>query len=222
MKIREKINRIRNDGHPKVIDLFAGCGGLSLGFHSSGFRLIGAVEFDQCAAMSYARNFHRDEPRDIFEINAKPRDITRTEPEDLINEYGLKDSLDSQVDVIIGGPPCQAFARVGRAKLREVAEHPEAFLQDSRGNLYLRYLDYVKASRPVALLMENVPDVLNYGGTILLKRSRKCLMNSAMTHVIPCSMQYSTACLRCAKECSWWPSTRNSGHGRGSGTNALD
>ena len=63
-----------------------------------------------------------------------------------------------------GGPPCQAFARVGRAKLREVAEHPEAFLRDPRGNLYLHYLQYVRRLKPLAILMENVPDVLNYGG----------------------------------------------------------
>ncbi len=68
------------------------------------------------------------------------------------------------IDVIIGGPPCQAFARVGRAKLREVQDHPTAFKQDPRGNLYLRYLDYVQRLQPVAILMEKVPDLINYGG----------------------------------------------------------
>ena len=68
------------------------------------------------------------------------------------------------IDVIIGGPPCQAYARVGRAKLREVADHPEAFLSDPRSNLYLRYLDYVRELKPLALVMENVIDVLNFGG----------------------------------------------------------
>lgn len=71
---------------------------------------------------------------------------------------------ETAIDVIVGGPPCQAFARVGRAKLREVAEHPHAFIQDPRSNLYLRYLHFVQALKPVALLMENVPDVLNFGG----------------------------------------------------------
>src|SRR5260370_35900343 len=68
------------------------------------------------------------------------------------------------IDVLIGGPPCQAFARVGRAKLREVHDHPTAFKQDPRGNLYLRYLDYVECLQPLAILMENVPDVINFGG----------------------------------------------------------
>ena len=164
MTIRQKIARIRAGEQPRLLDLFAGCGGLSLGFHSAGFRIKGAVELDPPAAMSHARNFYRDEPPDLFEIHSRPRDIAKAEPGDLIEEYRLKGAVDSQFDIIVGGPPCQAFARVGRAKLREVAEHPEAFLQDPRSNLYLRYLDYVKAFQPVALLMENVPDVLNYGG----------------------------------------------------------
>ena len=64
----------------------------------------------------------------------------------------------------MGGPPCQAFARVGRAKLREIDEHPRAFKHDARGNLYLRYLHYVQELKPLALLIENVPDMMNYGG----------------------------------------------------------
>jgi DNA (cytosine-5)-methyltransferase 1 len=70
----------------------------------------------------------------------------------------------SAVDVIVGGPPCQAFARVGRSKLREIDAHPEAFKHDPRAQLYMEYLHYVEAFRPLALLMENVPDILNHGG----------------------------------------------------------
>lgn len=164
MSMRQKIDRVRHGAAPRVLDLFAGCGGISLGFHSAGFNVVGAVEFDPAAAMTHALNFHGDASSELFEIHSKARDITKTEPADLIREYGLKGRVDSQVDVIVGGPPCQAFARVGRAKLREVAEHPEAFLQDSRSNLYLRYLEYVRVLKPIALLIENVPDVLNFGG----------------------------------------------------------
>jgi DNA (cytosine-5)-methyltransferase 1 len=67
-------------------------------------------------------------------------------------------------DVVIGGPPCQAFARVGRSKLREIEAHPEAFRYDPRAKLYTPYLNYVKSCRPVAILMENVPDIMNFGG----------------------------------------------------------
>lgn len=159
-----KLDRLKRGGRPRVLDLFAGCGGISLGFHSAGFEMVGAVEIDAAAARSHALNFHRNASPDLFEAHAKPRDITAIEPHELLSIYGLSGPADAQIDVIVGGPPCQAFARVGRAKLREVAEHPEAFLRDPRSNLYLRYLDYVRALKPVALLMENVPDVLNFGG----------------------------------------------------------
>ena len=159
-----KHDRILAGNAPKTLDLFAGCGGLSLGFDAAGFKTIGAVEFDPDAARSHAINFMSDLPHDLFEIHAQAKDITKIEPEDLIASFGLEGPAENHVDVIIGGPPCQAFARVGRAKLREVADHPEAFLKDARGNLYLRYLHYVNRLKPLAILMENVPDVLNYGG----------------------------------------------------------
>jgi DNA (cytosine-5)-methyltransferase 1 len=85
------------------------------------------------------------------------------EPEELVEGFGLG-SPARAFDIIIGGPPCQAYARIGRAKLREIAEHPRAFKVDPRANLYLRYLHYVDRLKPLALLMENVPDILNYGG----------------------------------------------------------
>ena len=146
----EQLNRLARGEPPGVLDLFAGAGGLSLGFQRAGFRIDGAVEIDPLAARTHARNFH---PRD-FEHHAVARDISRTEP----GELGL-----DAIDVLIGGPPCQAYARVGRAKLREIADHPSAFKVDPRGNLYLRYLAWVKALRPLALLVENVPDILHYG-----------------------------------------------------------
>jgi len=162
--IRQKLARIGSGECPRVLDLFAGCGGISLGFHAAGFEIAGAVEIDPQAAKSHAMNFHGELPDELRAVHGKARDITRIEPKELLREFGYAGRADSCIDVIVGGPPCQAFARVGRAKLREVAEHPEAYLNDPRGNLYLRYLQYVEALRPVAILMENVPDVLNYGG----------------------------------------------------------
>lgn len=159
----QKIRRILQGGKPRVIDLFSGCGGLSLGFQAAGFEIAGAVELDPIASQSHALNFHKSKDASQH-IHAQARDITSIEPEELITSLGIGLEAARCVDVIIGGPPCQAFARVGRAKLREVAEHPAAFKQDPRGNLYLRYLAYVRKLQPLALLMENVPDVLNYGG----------------------------------------------------------
>jgi DNA (cytosine-5)-methyltransferase 1 len=143
-----------------VLDLFAGGGGISLGFQRSGFEIVGAVESEALAARTHAMNFHGPS-RDQIELHARPRDITAEEPDDVAAELGLG-PVSEAVDVLVGGPPCQAYARVGRAKLREVADHPEAFRVDPRGNLYLRYLDYVRAFRPLGLLIENVPDILHY------------------------------------------------------------
>ncbi|MGO4705863.1 DNA cytosine methyltransferase [Microvirga sp. 2MCAF38] len=161
--IAQKLARLMSGGQPRVLDLFAGCGGISLGFQAAGFRIDAAVEIDEIAARTHAMNFHKGLASDAFERHAKPRDITAMEPEEITAELGLG-PVDEAFDVIVGGPPCQAYARVGRAKLRDVADHPSAFKVDPRGNLYLRYIHYVKATKPLAILVENVPDVLNYGG----------------------------------------------------------
>lgn len=160
----KKIERLKNNGKPRVLDLFAGCGGISLGFHFAGFDIVGAVEIDPAAAFSHALNFNGHNSVELIDAHSKHRDIRTIDPEELLREYGISENPENHIDVIVGGPPCQAFARVGRAKLREVAEHPEAFLLDHRSNLYLRYLDYVRFLQPLALVMENVPDILNYGG----------------------------------------------------------
>jgi DNA (cytosine-5)-methyltransferase 1 len=156
--IHVKMARLAAGGQPRVLDLFAGCGGLSLGFHLAGFALRAAVESDQDAAQSHGVNFHPDDPR-----HAQARDITATHPEDLAKELDLGPVADA-IDVVVGGPPCQAFARVGRPKLREIDAHPQAFRHDPRARLYQEYLRYVEAFQPLAVLVENVPDVLNHGG----------------------------------------------------------
>jgi len=164
-----KIERLRRGGAPRVLDLFAGCGGLSLGFQAAGFEIAAAVEFDKDAAASHGRNFHPGDAR-----HAVARDITTLSPEALCQDLGLGDA-GAAVDIIVGGPPCQAFARVGRSKLREVAEHPEAFRLDPRARLYLKYLEYVETFRPLGLLMENVPDALNHGGQNIAEETREVL-----------------------------------------------
>ena len=159
-----KLNRIRSGSNIRTLDIFAGCGGISLGFHKAGFDIIAGVEIDKHAARTHASNFHSGIDEHIFEKYAQPRDITKTEPKELLEDLSINTPVEDSIDVLVGGPPCQAFARVGRSKLREVYEHPEAFLQDPRSNLYMRYLDYVRELKPVAIMMENVPDVLNFGG----------------------------------------------------------
>lgn len=148
---------------PRVLDLFAGCGGLSLGFQAAGFEIVAGLEIDELAAQSHALNFCKGKSEEVVRLHGRARDITKIEPSELVSELGLG-SAELAFDIIVGGPPCQAYARVGRAKLREIAEHPEAFKIDPRADLYLRYLHYVKLLKPLALLMENVPDILNHGG----------------------------------------------------------
>lgn len=157
-EIRQKIARLRLGGRPRVLDLFAGCGGLSLGFHAADFEIAAAVEIDPDAAASHGRNFHRSDA--TFSCS---RDITKLGPEQLAKELSLG-KVGEAIDVLVGGPPCQAFARVGRSKLREIDAHPQAFKHDARARLYVEYLRYVEGFRPLAILMENVPDVLNHGG----------------------------------------------------------
>ena len=164
MAIEDKLDRLKRRGSRiRVLDLFAGCGGLSLGFHTAGCRIVTGVELDPWGSESHSRNFHGDASPDEQRFHAQAKDITETEPNELLEALRDFDG-EAGVDVLVGGPPCQAYARVGRAKLREVAQHPTAFKIDPRANLYLRYLDYVEELQPLCIVMENVPDVLNFGG----------------------------------------------------------
>lgn len=160
--IREKRDRFRDGKKLRVLDLFSGCGGLSLGFHKAGFDIVAAVELDENAINSHAQNFHASS--DQIKAHSKARDILTTNPKELFEELTLEGHPSEQIDIIIGGPPCQAFTRVGRAKLREINSDTNAFLNDHRSQLYKRYLEYVRQLKPLAILMENVPDILNYGG----------------------------------------------------------
>lgn len=182
--IEQKRSRIQKGSPLRVLDLFSGCGGLSLGFRAAGFDIAAAIEFDPDAAKSHGTNFHPGNPK-----HTVARDITRTTPLQLTQDLGLG-APSHAFDIVVGGPPCQAFARVGRSKLREIADHPEAFRHDARARLYLDYLQYVEACAPLAVLMENVPDMLNHGGhniaeevcEVLESRNYRCaytLLNAA-------------------------------------------
>lgn len=155
-----------SSGRLRVLDLFAGCGGFSLGFHAVGFEVAGALELDPDAAATHASNFACDLPPELHAEHARARDITRIGPGQLCAQLQL-DVGSRPIDVIVGGPPCQAFARVGRAKLRTVSSSPDAHLLDPRADLYQQYLTYVEHLRPKAVVLENVPEFLSFGGANL-------------------------------------------------------
>lgn len=164
-RLEEKLARLRSGDPLRVIDLFSGCGGMSLGLKRSQATILGGVEINQQAVNTYARNLFKDAGEQTFELHKTPHDIAAYTPEMFLHEFLQKEYPENLVDVIVGGPPCQAFSRIGRAKLRAVKQNPTAYLADERSNLYLHYLAYVNFFRPLAVLMENVPDIMNYGGT---------------------------------------------------------
>jgi DNA (cytosine-5)-methyltransferase 1 len=162
--VEEKLARMQQSEEVRVLDLFAGCGGLSLGFQTAGFRIVGGIEKNDYAASTYAENIHRHACSAEKEFHSEGRDISEVSPEEYVANHPELSDVAREIDVLVGGPPCQAFTRVGRAKLRDVAEEPDAFLNDPRSNLYLQYMEFVQKIKPAVILIENVPDILNHGG----------------------------------------------------------
>lgn len=148
---------------PAVLDLFSGCGGFSLGFQAAGFRIAGSVEIDPSARATHAANF----PEAVhFE------DATTADPA----EVGAC-LAGAPFTVLVGGPPCQAYARVGRAKLRSVAARQNAHLDDPRVLLFRHWLRFVEAIRPHAVAMENVLDCLSVGGRNVMEETAEALVS---------------------------------------------
>lgn len=120
----------------RVIDLFSGVGGLSLGFRMAGFDIPLANEIDKDIAESYSINHPQTKM-----IN---EDITKLNIEDIFKEYKNK------VDVVIGGPPCQGFSQKGQRKS----------INDERNFLFRYFYNVVKVLKPKYFVMENVPNLL--------------------------------------------------------------
>lgn len=179
--IHNKMQRIQKGGEIRYMDMFAGCGGISLGFLTAGFTPVASIEMDPWAAKSHGANFGSRSAGGDKEAHHAPRDAVTETADTLFRDLNLQGASDQQIDVLVGGPPCQAFARVGRAKLREQARLREevtadqAFLVDGRVSLWERYVAFIRATKPVALLMENVPDILNHGGSNVAELVSKSL-----------------------------------------------
>ena len=125
---------------PRVIDLFAGVGGLSLGFEKKGFEVVLANEYDASIAASYIAN-HKNTKMIVG-------DITSLDLEDTFGKMAGK------VDVVIGGPPCQGFSQKGQRKT----------IHDERNFLFKYYVSVVELVKPKYFVVENVPNLLTAEG----------------------------------------------------------
>jgi DNA (cytosine-5)-methyltransferase 1 len=119
--ILNKLARIQRGGEIRYMDMFAGCGGISLGFLTAGFTPVASIEMDPWAAKSHGANFGSRSVGGDKEAHHTPRDAVTETADSVFSDLGLPGATENQIDVLVGGPPCQAFARVGRAKLREQA-----------------------------------------------------------------------------------------------------
>lgn len=158
-----KLARLQAGAVPRVLELCSGCGGLSLGLEAAGFALAAHIEADPVANLSHAMNFGPADPK-RRQAWSQPRDMVKTKLDSLAKEFGLPERVPEAFDVLAAGLPCQAFARIGRSKLRSVTGDDDAFRNDPRASLYRRFLQFVEEARPLAIVLENVPDILNFGG----------------------------------------------------------
>lgn len=158
-----KLERIAQGHKPRVLELCSGCGGLSMGLKAAGFELAAHVELDREANQTYALNF-APEDQGVRAQWSRPRDMVAQNMADLLGDFDLSGSPREAFDVLAAGLPCQAFARIGRSKLRSVTGDVDAFKNDPRASLYRRFLQIVDETRPLAILVENVPDIMNFGG----------------------------------------------------------
>ena len=156
-----KLARFRTGQQLRALDICGGGGGFSLGFQDVGFRLVGSIENDPVACQTYAENLHKDCRPGSRKRYARPHDLAVDRPSLVAQSLGLG-KVGEGVDVILAGLPCQAFARIGRSKLGSVAEDPEAYRKDPRAKLYRRFLKFVQAFKPLVIVLENVPDILNH------------------------------------------------------------
>lgn len=160
---QRKLARLRSGGTPRALEICSGCGGLSLGLQAAGFELSAHVEIDPEAAESYAINFGAG--RDDNDPWSLPRNMEKCSADELVAALNFKTSTANSFDLLAAGLPCQAFARIGRSKLRSMAGGEEdAFQKDPRAALYRRFLKFVTDTQPLIIVIENVPDILNFGG----------------------------------------------------------
>ncbi|MHB8064961.1 MAG: DNA cytosine methyltransferase [Ruminiclostridium sp.] len=121
-----------------VIDLFCGCGGLSYGFEMAGYKTLLGIDNWEDALKTFKRNH--------LNANALNADLSKLTGEKILDFLSCKKE---EIDIIIGGPPCQGFSISGKRDLK-----------DPRNKLYKSFVQIVGFMQPKAFLMENVPGLI--------------------------------------------------------------
>ena len=133
----------------KFIDLFCGCGGLSLGFKQAGFTPLVGIDFKQAAIDTYKENF--TESKGIcIDISTMNEEMIKSEIKDF-----------EEVDVIIGGPPCQGFSNANKNYVEE---------DDPRNKLFFEFIKFVDIIKPKVVVIENVPQIITKNNGYAKKR----------------------------------------------------
>lgn len=132
---------------PTAIDLFAGAGGITLGLLNAGFNVRLCSDFNAACAATHQSNF----PHIPF-IHG---DIREVKSRQIMKVAGLKRG---ELDLLIGGPPCQGFSILGQRAL-----------DDPRNQLFVEFLRVAKDLRPKAVVIENVPGLATLGGGAVLR-----------------------------------------------------
>lgn len=131
------------------IDLFCGCGGLSKGFLDAGYKVLLGIDFDDAALKTFSMNHGN--------ARALKLDLFNHDNINVITDY-LEQTHES-LDVLIGGPPCQGFSIAGPRDMN-----------DKRNLLYLAMVKLAERTKPKAILLENVPGMLQTNDGIGAKR----------------------------------------------------
>ena len=156
-----------------VVDLFAGCGGLSLGLEKAGFHPVFVNELNKNAMASYLMN------RQIIEPKLSSPDFHEYDIKNIVTKKGaikkIADSINKEfkisiengdLDLLVGGPPCQAYSIAGRA------QDKNSMKDDYRNYLFESFVKVVDEFKPEVFVFENVPGLLSAtpGGKAVTKR----------------------------------------------------